>query len=152
MELIVLLLDATEVSLGQLKRFNESVIDPKYSMKVEATSFSFNNNLFFSSNIIFSCMLLFLFKKYGLHAFQNGLELQWTLSFSKYCNLAYSFRFATKFRCRLNLTMSLGFFELFALCSRRDPVIICLRRFLSKWGFWFHRKIFVFLGECLSKI
>ena len=62
MELIVLLPDATEVSLGQLKRFKESVIDPKYSMKVEATSFSFNNNLFFLNNIIFSCILLFCSK------------------------------------------------------------------------------------------
>ena len=37
--------------------------------------------------------------------------------------------------------MSLGFFEFFALFLRRDRVIICLRRFLLKWGFWFSRKI-----------
>ena len=140
----MLLPDATEVSSGQLKRFNESVIDPKYSMKVEVTSFSFNSNLFFSSNIIFSCILLFLFEKYGLHAFQNNLELQSTLSFSKYCNLAYSFRFATKFRCRLNLTMSLRFFELFALCSRRALVIICdaLRDFGSVTIWRLHGRLF----------
>ena len=44
---------------------NESVIDPKYLLKVEATSFCFDNNLSFSSNIILSCILLFLFEKYG---------------------------------------------------------------------------------------
>ena len=76
-----------------------------------------------------------LFEKYGLYFFQNDLELQSTLSFSKYCNLDYLLRFATKFRCRLNLTMSLGFFDLFALFLRRDLVIICLQSFLLKWLF-----------------
>ena len=74
--------DDIEVSSGQLKRFNKSVIDPKCLLKVDATSFCFDDNLSFSSNI-FSCILLFLFEKYGLHAFQNGLELQSTLSFSQ---------------------------------------------------------------------
>ena len=133
MKLILSLPDDTEVSLGQLKRLNESVIDRKCSVKVEATSFCFNNNLFFSSNIIFSCTVLFLFEKYDLHAFQNVLELQSILSLLKYYNLAYLFRFSTKFRYRLNFAKSLGFFDLFPLCSRRDPVIIWLRRFL-KWG------------------
>ena len=58
-------------------------------LKIEATSFCLDNNLSFSSYIIFSCILLFLFEKYSSHAFQNGLELQPTLSFSKYCNLAF---------------------------------------------------------------
>ena len=71
---------------GQLKRFNESVTDPKCLLKIERTSF---------------------------------------------CNLAYLFRLATKFRCRLNLTMSTGLFDLFALFLRRDIVIICLQRFDS---------------------
>ena len=48
--------------------------------------------------------MLFLFEKYGLHAFKNSLELQSTLVFSKYCNLSFLFRFSTRFRCRLNLT------------------------------------------------
>ena len=74
MKLLVSFPDDSEVSLGQLKRFNKSVIDAKCLLKVEATSFCFNKNLSFSSNI-FSCILLFLFEKYGLHAFQNGLEL-----------------------------------------------------------------------------
>ena len=126
-ELIVSLPMTLEVSSRQLKKRNESVIDPKCSMRVEVTSFCFDNNLLFSSSIIFSCILLFLFEQYSLHAFQNGLELQSTLSFPKYCNLAYSFRFATKFCCRLNLTMSLGFFDLFALYSRRDLVIILIK-------------------------
>ena len=114
--------------------------------------FLFDNILPFSSNIIFSCILLFFFEKYGLHAFQNGLELQSTLSFSKYCNLAYLFRFANSFCCDLNLTMSLRFSDLFALFLRHDLIIICFRRFLLEWGFWFRRKFFIFLGECLSKI
>ena len=129
MELIVSLPDDIEVSSGQLKRFNKSVIDPKCLLKVETTSFCFDNNLFFLSNI-FSCILLFLFEKYGLHAFQNGLELQSILSFSKNYSLTYLFRLATKFHCRLNFTMSFGFFDLLALFLRRDLVIICSRRFL----------------------
>ena len=112
----------------------------------------FDNILSFSSNIIFSCTLVFLFEKYGLHAFQNGLKLQSTLRFSKYCNLAYLFRFANSFRCHLDLTMSLGFFDLFALFSRYDLIIICFWKFLLKWGFWFPGKFFVFLGVCLFKI
>ena len=135
MKLIASLPNDTEVSSGQLKRLSESVIDPTCSMKVEATSCCFNNNLFFSSNIIFSCLLLLLFGKYGLHVFQNGLKLQSALIFSKYCNLDYSFRFTTKFHYRLNLTTSLRFFDLFALCSTCDLVIIWLRRLLSKCGF-----------------
>ena len=66
--------DDIEVSSGQLKGFKKSVIHPKFVLKVEATSFCFDNNLSFSSNIN-SCILLFLFEKYGLHVFQNGLEL-----------------------------------------------------------------------------
>ena len=74
MELIVSFPYDTKVSSSQLKRFSESVIDPKCLQKVEVTSFSFDNNLSFWRNI-FSCTLLFLLEKYGLHAFQNGLEL-----------------------------------------------------------------------------
>ena len=40
----------------------------------------FDNVLSFSSNIIFLCILQFLFENYGLNAFQNGLELQSTLT------------------------------------------------------------------------
>ena len=72
--IIMELIDDVEVSSGQLKGFYKSLIDPKYLLKVEATSFCFDNNLSFSSNIN-SCILLFLFEKYGLHVFQNGLEL-----------------------------------------------------------------------------
>ena len=69
MELIVSFPDDIEVSSGQLKRFKKYVIHPKFVLRVEATSFCFDNNLSFSSNIRFSCILLFLFEKYGLHAF-----------------------------------------------------------------------------------
>ena len=44
MELTASLHDDSEVFSGQLKRFNEYVIDLKCSMKVEATSFCFNSN------------------------------------------------------------------------------------------------------------
>ena len=107
----------------------------------------FDNILSFWSNIIFSCILLFLFEKYDLHAFRNGLESQSILSFSNYCNLAYLFRF-----CHLNLTISLGFSDLFALFLRHNLSIICFRRFLLKWSLRFPRKFFVFLGACLYKI
>ena len=100
----------TEVSSGQLTKFNQSVIDLKCLLKNSVTYFCFNNNLSFSSNIIFSCTLLFLFQKYGFHAFQNGVEFQPALSFSKYCDLVYLFRFSKRFRWHLNLKMSLGFF------------------------------------------
>ena len=104
MELIVSFPENIEVPLSQLKRFNGSLIDLKGLLKVEVTSFCFDNNLSFSSNILFFCILLFLFENYGLHAFQDGLELQSTLSFSRCWNLACLFTFATRFRCHLNLT------------------------------------------------
>ena len=85
--------DDIQVSSGQLNGFKESVTDLKCLLKVEVTSFCFDNNLTFSSNIIFYCILPFLFEKYGLYAFQNGLELQSTLSFSNYFNLPCLFRF-----------------------------------------------------------
>ena len=96
--------------------------------------------IFSSSSNIFSFILLFLFEKYGLHAFQNGLELPSKLSFSKYC------RFTTRFRGHVNLTMSLGLFDLFNLIWRSDLIIICSRRFLLKWVFWFSQ-IFLFSWE-----
>ena len=52
--------------------------------------------------------------------------------------------------------MSLGFFELFALFLRRNLIIICLQIIpfevnLRNEKFLFPRKIFVFLGACLSE-
>ena len=125
--------DDIKISLGQLKKFNKSVTDQKCLLKVGTISFCLDKSLSFSSNNIFLYITIY-FEKYGLHAFQNDFELQSTLSFSKYCNLTFLFRFATKFHCHLNLTMSLGFFDLFALFLRH-LVIICLQRFLLKWGF-----------------
>ena len=52
-ELIVSFPDETEVSSGHLKGFNESLIDRKCLLKTGATSYCFDNNLSFSSNIIF---------------------------------------------------------------------------------------------------
>ena len=97
MDLIMSFPDDILVSSDQLKRFDESVVDPKCLLRIYATSFCFGKNLSYSSNIIFSCILLFLFKKYGLHALQNGLELPSTWRFSMYCNLACLFRFATRY-------------------------------------------------------
>ena len=136
-ELIVSFAEDIKRSSGQLKRFNESVTDPKCLLKVETTSSCFDNNLSSWCNIIFSCILLFCLRSTVYIFFQNDLELQPTLNFSKYCKLAYLFRFATKFHSRLNLTMSLAFSHLFALFLRRDLVVmICLRRFLLKRDFW----------------
>ena len=52
-ELIVSFPDDIEVFSDQPERFNESVIDPKCLLKIAATSFCFDNNLLFSSNVIF---------------------------------------------------------------------------------------------------
>ena len=83
--------------------------------KLKGHPFVLITNSSFSSNTIFSSILLFLFERCGLHAFQNGLELQPTLSLLKHCNLSRFFRFATRFCCRLNLAMSTGFFWLISL-------------------------------------
>ena len=78
--------DDIEVSSGQRKKFNEFVVDPKCLLKVEAISVCFDNNLSFSSNIIFFVFhyilyfFLFLYEKYSLQAFQNGFGVQPTLS------------------------------------------------------------------------
>ena len=66
--------------------------------------------------------------------------------------MACLFTFANKFCCRLNFAMSIGFFDLLALFLKPDLLIISFQRLLLKWGFWFPRKSFVFLGACLSKI
>ena len=76
--------DNMEVSSCQLQRFVDSVIDPKFLLNIEVTSFCFDKNLSFLGNITFSYMLLFLFEKYTLYALQNDLELPSTLIFSKY--------------------------------------------------------------------
>ena len=65
--------DDIEVSLGQLNRFNKPVIDPKCLLKLHLSVLM--SIYHFQATFIFSCLLLFLFEKYGLHAFQNGLEL-----------------------------------------------------------------------------
>ena len=59
MELNLSFPDDMEVSSCQLQRFVESLIDPKCSLKIEATSFCFDKNLSFLGNIIFSYMLFF---------------------------------------------------------------------------------------------
>ena len=51
-ELIVWFPGDIEVFSDQLKRFSESVIDPKCLLKIAATSFCVDNNLSFSSKII----------------------------------------------------------------------------------------------------
>ena len=53
MELILSFPDDIEVFSGQLKRFKESVIDPKCLLKIAATSFCFDNNLSFQATLYF---------------------------------------------------------------------------------------------------
>ena len=65
-----------------------------------------------------------------------------TLSFSKYYNLAYLFRFATRFRCQLNLAIIV--FETWS-----DNYL--LPKVLIKVGFSILSYFFFFLGACLSK-
>ena len=57
-ELIVSFPDEIEVSSGHLKGFNESLIDPKCLLKAGGTSYCFDNNLSFSSNIIYFFILI----------------------------------------------------------------------------------------------
>ena len=52
---VVSFVDDIEKSSSQLKRFNESVIDPKCLLKIEAISFCFNNILSFSSIFLVQC-------------------------------------------------------------------------------------------------
>ena len=59
MDLIMSFPDDILVSSDQLKRFDESVVDPKCLLRIYATSFCFGKNLSSSSNIIFSCILHF---------------------------------------------------------------------------------------------
>ena len=59
MELIVSFPNDIEVFSGQLKRFKESIVDPKCSLKIAAAYFCFDNNLSFSSNIKFLKVLEF---------------------------------------------------------------------------------------------
>ena len=125
--------DDIKISLGQLKKFNKSVTDQKCLLKVGTISFCLDKSLSFSSNNIFLYITIY-FEKYGLHAFQNDFELQSTLSFSKYCNLAFLFRFATKFHRHLNLTMSLGFFWLICLVFETSGYHL-LAKVLIKMGF-----------------
>ena len=68
-----------EVSSRQLKRFNQSVIDPNVYWKLQRGPFVLIATYPFQATLYFhfissNSMLLFLFEKYGLHAFQNGLE------------------------------------------------------------------------------
>ena len=51
-ELIVWFPGDIEVFADQLKRFNESVIDPKCLLKIAATSFCFDNNFSFQARLL----------------------------------------------------------------------------------------------------
>ena len=102
----------------------------------------------FQAKLSFLCILLFLYEKYGLHVFQNDLELPSTLSFSKYCNLVCLFRFATRFRCHLNWIFWLIWIDLEMWSD-----LHLLPKVLIKMGFLIlSKKKFFFLGVCLSKI
>ena len=127
--------------------------DTKCLLKVEAISICFDNNLFFSSNIIISCILLFLFENYGLHAFKNVLEIQSTLSFSKYFNLVCLFRFQIFHQVLLSLKLDNvnSIFWLIAFVLRRYLIIFRFQRILLEWAFWFLYKSFVFLGMLLYR-
>ena len=121
-----------EASSSQLKRFNDSVIDPESLLKIEAT-FCLITFYPFQTTLNFLVYYYFYLRSIsGSNAFQNGLELQSTLSFSKCCHSDYIFRFSNRFCCHLNLTKSLGFFDLFALILRYDQIIICFQRFVLK--------------------
>ena len=61
----------------------------------------------------------------------------WILEFGNYqARTLLALYESLRFRCYLNLGMSIGFFDLFALYFMRDLAIVCCRRFLLK-VFWF---------------
>ena len=105
--------------------------------------------ILFESKIIFSCISLFFFLEVPFTCLAKwfGIKLQYfeklsvdgntlTLSFSKYFHLAYLFRFATRFRCHLNLTMSLGFFWLISIVFEAWSDHFLLPKVLIKIGFF----------------
>ena len=132
------------VYLRQPKRFNESAIDQNCLLKVEGTFFCFDNKLFFSSRLHFLVYCDNYLKStiYMLSKMVRNYSQQ--LGFSKYYNLTFLFRFSTRFRFCLNLTMSKGFFNLLALFLRCDMMIICFRRFLLRIGFLIPSKKFCY--------
>ena len=116
--------DDIEVSSSQLKRFNESVIDPECLLKIAATSFCLITFYPFQATLYFLVYYYFYLRStvYMLSKMVWNYTQHYVLS--NYCNLPCLFRFAIKFRCHLNTTMSPGFFYLFALFLRRDLITI----------------------------
>ena len=145
MELIVSFPDDIEVSSSQLKRFNESVIDPECLLKIAATSFCLITFYPFQATLYVLVYYYFIWEL-RFTCFPKWFRITINTKFLKLLQFGYLFRFCNRFFCHLNLTMSPGFSDPFALFLRYDLIIICFRRFSSKWGFWFSRKFFVFLG------
>ena len=128
MKLIASFPNDIEVSSAQLKRLDESVVDPKCLLKVSVTSFCFDKNSSFSSNI-FSCILLFLFERYGLYAFENGLELPSTLFFLKVQQFGLFIQICHRVLLWLKLENVIRIFWLVWIVFESDLIIICSRRF-----------------------
>ena len=79
MKSIVSFLDDFGVSLSQLKRFNGPVIDPECLLKIAVALKIIL--LFYPFQATLYVFVYYYFHLYGLHAFQDNLELQSTLSF-----------------------------------------------------------------------
>ena len=130
---------------GQLKIFNNSAIDPECLLKIAATSFCLITFYPFQATLYVLVYYYFIWEL-RFTCFPKWFRITINTKFLKLLQFGYLFRFCNRFFCHLNLTMSPGFSDPFALFLRYDLIIICFRRFSSKWGFWFSRKFFVFLG------
>ena len=130
---------------GQLKIFNNSVIDPECLLKNAATSFCLITFYPFQATLYVLIYYYFIWEL-RFTCFPKWSRITINTKFLKLLQFGYLFRFCNRYFCYLNLTMSPGFSDPFALFLRHDLIIICFRRFSLKWGFWFPRKCFVFLG------
>ena len=118
MKLIASFPNDIEVSSAQLKRLDESVVDPKCLLKVSVTSFCFLIKIHHFQATYFLVYYYFYLRDTVYMLSKMDWNYHQHYFFSKYNNLAYLFRFATGFCCDLNLKMSLGFFDLFELFLR----------------------------------
>ena len=150
-KLIVSFPDHIEVSSGQLKTFNESVIDPKCYWKLELHLLFWWQFILFKQHYIFLYITIFIWEV-RFTCFLKWFGTTMNTKFLKVLQLGLFIQICHQVLLPLNLTVSIGFFGLIALFLRRDLIIICFGRFLSKLGLGLPRKIFVFLRACLSKI
>ena len=140
-ELIVSFAEDSKRSSGLLKRFNESVTDPKCLLNcliVLITIYHFHATFYFLVYCCFIWEVQFTF-------FSKWFVITININFLKVLQFALFMQISTKLSLKFDNVTRI--FDLFALFLRRDLVIICLRRFLLKWIFFILLQNFCFLGS-----